>query len=359
MENGLKDRRLTTRQFMRKVLRYYSNSLARLDSPDSVDPLAEFPAEVREECLGLAGFFLRPDGLPEAEDQGLEGTLAACEAGGVGAAPEGGGERGALPSDGGEGGGGGAAPSGGREGAATPPGAGEGGAPPVGAGEASPSPSPAPSPSPSPAPSPSPSPGRELAGEGGAPVFTEGPQWPRWMDGGQVRRGPPDKRLLVEEHGGEKGELRFRVWRRLHDPGESAELRADVGKAGLSKEAFERMQRHICPLGFESDVQYHAFMDELCVCIGRKSHAMQQLAGGQAPLRGFWLVLGGSASQFYSEGWGSITVCCSQSFKLVTSCSPSFFPSLSFPSPAPALSFVPSRPVGFSWVQSVQFTVLV
>ena len=337
---------------MRKLLRFYSNSLAAgIDSPESEDPLAVFPADVRERCAFLAARLIGPAGVPAAE--------ASLEAAGVGRVPEGGGEGGAWSSDGGEGGGGGAAPSGEREGAATPPGAGEGGAPPVGAGEASPSPSPAPLPSPAPAPSPSPLLGGSRPEREAHQFPRTVLEWPRWMDGHQEKREPPDETQFVEERGPDRGPLRLRVWHRLHNPEQRAELWADLGKAGVSKEEFELMHQHICPLGFESHKQYLDFMDDLCVCIGRKSHKLQPLAGGQAPIRGFWVCMGGSGSQFYSEGWGSITVCCSQSFKLVTSCSPSFFPSLSFPSPAPALSFVPSSPVGCSWVQSVQFTVLV
>ena len=231
MERSLKDRRLTTRQLMRKVIQHYSNSLTRCDSED---PLAEFPAGVRELCLDLAASFLGPGGIREAEEaHGHEETLPAGEAGGVDAEPSGGGE----------------------------------------------------------------------AGAGARETHLQ------WTDVGQEKCGPPEKAVLVEELGPEKAEVRLRVWRRLHDPGESAQLLADVQRAGLSKEAFERMQQHICPLAFGSQVQYQEFMDELCICIGSKFRALQSKTDGQA-LRGFWLILGGSATKLFSEGCGSFTVCC-------------------------------------------------
>ena len=69
MEEGLKNRQLTTRQLMRKVLRYYSNSLAQRDS---VDPLAEFPADVRELCLDLTDSWLGPRGLQAIDNLELD-----------------------------------------------------------------------------------------------------------------------------------------------------------------------------------------------------------------------------------------------------------------------------------------------
>ena len=65
MEEGLKNRQLTTRQLMRKVLRYYSNSLAKRDS---VDPLAEFPADVREFCRDLTDSWLGSRSLQAIDD---------------------------------------------------------------------------------------------------------------------------------------------------------------------------------------------------------------------------------------------------------------------------------------------------
>ena len=107
------------------------------------------------------------------------------------------------------------------------------------------------------------------------------------MDGVQVQSGPPDTAQFVKERGPERGELRHRVWHRLHDPEQSAQLREDLEEAGVSEREFQLMKQHWCPLGFENHEQYLDFMDELSISIGSKCHKMQQLAEGQAPLRGF------------------------------------------------------------------------
>ena len=66
-------------------------------------------------------------------------------------------------------------------------------------------------------------------------------------------------------------------------------------------------------------------MNDLCVCIGNKFPELRATAKGHT-VRGFWLILGGSATKLYSEGWVSMLVVYGSSFLF------SFFRALLVPS---------------------------
>ena len=96
-----------------------------------------------------------------------------------------------------------------------------------------------------------------------------------------------------------KAQLRLEIWRSLHQmsPNHTEKLDSDLLRNNISRKAFAYLQRHQCPLGFVDHEQYVEFMKDLSrhLCGLSLNTASQNMTG-------FTLVIGGSAARLYSEG---------------------------------------------------------
>jgi hypothetical protein len=82
-------------------------------------------------------------------------------------------------------------------------------------------------------------------------------------------------------------------------------LEADLQRSRVSRNNFELMRSIECPLGFADLDEYKAFKSELCCHISIQLFELfdKTFARHHEPsLNGSWVILGGNAATFYSEG---------------------------------------------------------
>jgi hypothetical protein len=234
MEESLQDRRVTLRQLLRNVVSHVINSNDK-NNYETIDPLAIFPADIREKCVDVVVDKVNQTEGDEPPDKRLEELLLE------------------LDSD-----------------------------PPL-------------------------EPRKEHVQSESS--WAGKPQQHFAHDSGDGGCGK-DAEPLLEHLLGELKDLRWAnvrlaIWHRLHSPRYSQILQGDLKRSCVQPKDFELMRNLECPLGFADSDQYKAFMSELSCNINTQ---LWELCGKTSALHyeprlnGFWVILGGSAARFYSEG---------------------------------------------------------